>query len=215
MEAAFHTEVSFPKGIDITRPIGTIGQEMEKRACAKADDKTTDNETWSYLFIHNSKVSAFIERLESDGIRHFVHKSMKYQRRKHTRGIQTIERPTISGLIFLQGTVQSLQQYLDTEFPGHHLVNNCSTHRPAVIPDTVMRPFMRVLTISPERVRFLLHPFKYYAGGNTKLRLTSGFLAGLEGYVIRIDRDRRLVMDVGGMGVAISGVHCETFEVVE
>ena len=74
---------------------------------------------------------------------------------------------------------------------------------------------MRVLETSPERVRFLLRPFKYYAGGNVKLRITSGFFAGLEGYVIRIDRDRRLVMNVGGMSVAISGVHCETFEVVE
>lgn len=40
-------------------------------------------------------------------------------------------------------------------------------------------------------------------------------MAGLEGYIIRIDRDRRLVMDIGGMSVAISGVHAEHFEEVE
>lgn len=78
-----------------------------------------------------------------------------------------------------------------------------------------MQPFMRMLEVSPERIRFLLRPFKYYAGGNVKVRLLTGFLAGVEGYVIRIDRDRRLVMDVGGMSVAISGIHCEKFEVVE
>ena len=42
----------------------------------------------------------------------------------------------------------------------------------------------------------------------------TGEYAGLEGYVIRIARDRRLVIDVGGMAVAISGVHAERFEEV-
>lgn len=42
----------------------------------------------------------------------------------------------------------------------------------------------------------------------------TGDYAGLEGYVIRIARDRRLVMDVGGMAVAISNVHAERFEEV-
>ena len=78
-----------------------------------------------------------------------------------------------------------------------------------------MRPFMRVNETEPERIRFLLKPFHYYARNRILLRITSGELSGLEGYVIRIDRDRRLVMDVGGMSVAISGVHVEHFEEVE
>ena len=218
MERTFQTEVRIPKGIDISEP-GKSGPVVEK--CGLLDigmDKAAlsdDYSSWCYLFIHHAKVSAFAERLERDGMRHFVHKTIVYQRKKHVRRIQSVEKPTISGLIFLQGTPKKLQRYLAAEFPTHHLVNNCSTHLPAVIPDSVMQPFMRVLDTSPERVRFLLHPFKYYAGGNVKLRITSGFLAGLEGYVIRIDRDRRLVMDVGGMSVAIAGVHCEKFEVVE
>ena len=115
----------------------------------------------------------------------------------------------------MQGTTDHLQHYLDKAFPTLHLVNNCSTHRPAVIPDTQMQPFMRLMKASPERIRLLLHPLTHYADGNTKVRITSGFLSGLEGYIIRIDRDRRLVMDCSGITVAISGIHCEKFEVVE
>ena len=55
----------------------------------------------------------------------------------------------------------------------------------------------------------------YYARNRILLRITTGEMAGLEGYIIRIDRDRRLVMDIGGMSVAISGVHAEHFEEVE
>lgn len=212
MENIFHTEVRIPKGICISEPENP-GPAIEKRACANASD--TFEALWCYLFIHNSKVETFTGKLTRDKVRCFIHKSVIYQRKKQARGVRSIEKPTVSGLVFLQGTPAELQSYLDMNFPACHLVNNCSTHRPAVIPDAVMQPFMRVLEISPERIRFLLHPFRHYAGGNIKLRLTSGFLAGLEGYVVRIDRDRRLVMDVGGMSVAISGIHCEKFEVVE
>ena len=78
-----------------------------------------------------------------------------------------------------------------------------------------MQPFMRIVETSPERIRFLLHPYHYYARNRILLRITTGEMAGLEGYIIRIDRDRRLVMDIGGMSVAISGVHAEHFEEVE
>lgn len=213
-EVIFQTQVRIPKGINISEPDNS-GPVVEKCACANMPDVEPLQTRWCYLFIHHSKVGAFTEKLARDNMRHFVHKTVIYQRSKHSRAIQTIEKPTVSGLVFLQGAPKELQNYLDANFPGHYLVNNCSTHLPAVISDSVMRPFMRVMETSPERIRFLLHPFRYYAGGNIKLRLTSGSFAGLEGYVIRIDRDRRLVMDVGGMSVSVSGVHCETFEVVE
>ena len=73
---------------------------------------------------------------------------------------------------------------------------------------------MRIVETEPERLRFLLRPFVYYSKNRTLLRIMTGDYAGLEGYVIRIARDRRLVMDVGGMAVAISNVHAERFEEV-
>ena len=197
-----------------TIPSPAIEEHPEANKAGEGRASRTSS-SWSYLFIHNSKVPAFTARLSKDKIRHFIHKTVVYQRSKQSRGIQTLEKPTVNGLVFLQGSPRVLQTYLNENFENRHLVNNCSTHLPAIIPDSVMQPFMRVMETSPERIRFLLRPFHYYAGGNVKLRITSGFLAGLEGYVIRIDRDRRLVMDVGGMSVAISGVHCESFEVVE
>jgi hypothetical protein len=37
----------------------------------------------------------------------------------------------------------------------------------------------------------------------------------MEGYIVRINRNRHLVMNVGGYAIAINGVHNEMFEVVE
>ncbi|MCM1109226.1 MAG: hypothetical protein NC388_09300 [Clostridium sp.] len=218
MNETLTTGLRIPKGINIAESTKTVGPEIKKCAFANAVglvEHTDPQSTWSYLFVHNRRVDIFARQLEAIGQPYFVHRTVVYRRRKESRGIQAIDKPTVSGLIFLQGSPRALQSMLNVHFSPYHLVNNCSTGRPAVIPDAQMQPFMRLIETDPGRIRFLLHPFKYYADGNTKLRITSGFLAGLEGYVIRIDRDRRLVMDVGGMGVAISGIHCETFEVVE
>ena len=218
MEKFHQSEVRVHDGISVTEPTSTLGSGIEDFVITEQQDlqeNTDDSTPWSYLFVHNRKVDLFTKQLDKDRITYFIHKNVIFQRRKDSRGIQTIEKPSVSGLIFLRGFSDDLQNYLSAEFPSYHLVNDCSTHHPAVISHSRMVPFMRLMAASPDRIRFLLHPLNYYAGGNTKIRITSGFLSGIEGYIVRIDRDRRLIMDVGGMTVAVSGVHLERFEVVE
>ena len=82
----------------------------------------------------------------------------------------------------------------------------------AVIPDEIMQPFMRMSQINPTRIRFMPHPFEYYADGHTLVKITSGILAGMEGYRIRISRDKCLVTSIGGMTVAINGIYKDSFE---
>lgn len=130
-------------------------------------------------------------------------------------GKPTEGRPTISGLIFIQGKTKVIKKYLWKRFPQYHLVNDCSTRKAAVIPDSVMQPFMRIANTDPSRIRFLVNPLTHYAEGNTLVEIMTGPLAGLQGYIIRIDRDRKLVIGVGDMTVAIGGVHKENFEKVE
>ena len=170
--------------------------------------------SWSYLFVHNQKVKSIEATLKKDGQPYFIHKRIKYVARQGQKGMREMTVPSVSGLIFLQGTPKELQNYLNEKVPGYRLCHNCSTGKVAVIPHAQMEPFMRVAEIAPERIRFLLHPFVYYSRNHTLLRIVSGEFAGLEGYVVRIARDRRLVMDVCGMTIAIAGVHAERFEEV-
>lgn len=199
---------AIPKGIQVTGPDTMTGSEVSLY-------RHSDGTTWSYLFAHHCKVKSMEEQLVKDGKTYFVHKTIRYFKKKDKQKVQSKSIPTVSGLVFFQGFPEDIQSYLDDRFPLFHLCKNCSTGRVARIPDSQMRPFMRVNEIEPERIRFLLKPFHYYARNRILLRITSGDLAGLEGYIIRIDRDRRLVMDVGGISVAVSGVHAEHFEEVQ
>lgn len=220
----------FPEGTHVSEPDEMTGSAIKK--CSQVNKETeTEKESisvvipnnddkdnctsWSYLFVHNQKVKSIEEQLKKDGITNFVHKTIKYVPRHRNRGgMREVETPSVSGLIFLQGNPEILQDYLDKNIKPYKLCKNCSTGKVATIPCNQMEPFMRVAETEPERLRFLLRPFIYYSKNRTLLRIVTGEYAGLEGYVIRIARDRKLVMDVGGMAVALSGVHAERFEEV-
>lgn len=185
---------------------------------------------WSYLFIRKRDAEYFSLKAETEGgFRTFIHRTIitdasgKSEKGKPNGSAQDREasngttegRPTISGLIFIQGKTKVIRKYLWERFPQYHLVNDCSTRKAAVIPDSVMQPFMRIAGTDPSRIRFLVNPLTHYAEGNTLVEIMTGPLAGLQGYIIRIDRDRKLVIGVGDMTVAIGGVHKENFEKVE
>lgn len=223
--------------------LGDLSHEADMKNFGETDMETpasTDMEPtrdrsqapvpWSYLFIRKRDAEYFSLKAETEGgFRTFIHRTIvadasgKSEKGKPDGSAQDREasngttegRPTISGLIFIQGKTKVIKKYLWERFPQYHLVNDCSTRKAAVIPDSVMQPFMRIAGTDPSRIRFLVNPLTHYAEGNTLVEIMTGPLAGLQGYIIRIDRDRKLVIGVGDMTVAIGGVHKENFEKVE
>lgn len=223
--------------------LGDLSHEADMKNFGETDMETpasTDMEStrdrsqapvpWSYLFIRKRDAEYFSLKAETEGgFRTFIHRTIvtdasgkptkckpngSAQDREASNGT-TEGRPTISGLLFIQGKTKVIRKYLWERFPQYHLVNDCSTRKAAVIPDSVMQPFMRIANTDPSRIRFLVNPLTHYAEGNTLVEIMTGPLAGLQGYIIRIDRDRKLVIGVGDMTVAIGGVHKENFEKVE
>ena len=202
-------------GEDLDRSKG-IDPNLEEGRGAKAGGEAGAGTPWCYMFIHNKDAAKFSEYAASEaGFKTFVHRTLNYKKPTEKYGDVEGGRPTISGLLFIQGNEKKIKNYLRAYFPQYHVVNDCSTRRTAVIPDMVMQAFMKVSSADPTKIRFMLNPLNHYAKGNTLVRVMTGPMAGLEGYIIRIDRDRRLVMGVGDMTVAIGGVHKEHFEAVE
>ena len=200
-----------------------LNEEENKNNLDKETD-STKKETglpWGYIFIQHMSAASFEKNLETRKIegnfkpKCFVHRTVKYKKNPNGKGIVKEEKPTVSGLVFLQGETEQLKSFLIQNYPQYFLVNNCSTGKPATIPDSTMRPFMQIMEKEPERVTFLRDPFMKFAKDHVKLRVLTGIMAGQVGYVVRILKNRQLVMDFGGYAVAINNVHNEDFEIAE
>lgn len=195
-------------------PQNNLGKETDPT-------KKESEPPWGYIFIQHMSAASFEKNLETRKIKGnfkpkcFVHRTVKYKKNPNGKGIVKEKKPTVSGLVFLQGETGQLKLFLMQNYPRYFLVNNCSTGKPAVIPDSTMRPFMQIMESEPERVTFLRDPFVKFAKDHVKLRVLTGIMAGQVGYVVRILKNRQLVMDFGGYAVAINNVHNEDFEIAE
>jgi len=217
-----------PKGIHVIGAERLSDPSVEgisrRKRIKKEEDPSTDPTSWSYLFILHMAAKGLEKRLEEFNADkkntkqpYFIHKTFRYtyKDKERQQGVKKTLEQSVSGLVFLQGTVDELQEFLKKHFPQYHLVNDRSLGRPASIKDSVMQPFMNVMKTHPEQVTFLRDAFEKFAKDHVKLRVLTGPFKDYEGYIVRIDRDRQLVFDFGGIAVAIRGVHKEDFEVVE
>lgn len=168
---------------------------------------------WFYLFTYRSKMEQ-VDRKLRERFQTFIHKTVTYNRQD--KRIVKEERPTISGLIFVRGRCcDEIQTFLDNHFPGAHLIKDYYTRRIVAIPHNQMLPFMKISEVGMDKIRFMPNNLGYYSSGHTRIIVTSGVLVGLEGYIIRIAREKRLVTSIGNMTVAISGINKESFENAE
>lgn len=217
-----------PKGIHVIgadKPSAPKVEEVPSPGTRKKEDPSTQPTSWSYLFLQHMAAKAFQKWLEAYNAAEggmsrqpfFIHQSFRYsyKDKENQKGVKRELEPSVSGLVFLQGTVRGIQSFLADNFPQYHLVKDRCQNRPASIPDAIMQPFMNVMRAHPDQVTFLRDSFEKFAQDHIKLRVLTGPFKGYEGYIVRIDRDRQLVFDFGGLAVAIRGVHKEDFEVAE
>ena len=218
-----------PKGIHVIGAEKLSDPSVEgisrRKRIKKKEDPSTEPTSWSYLFILHMAAKGLEKWLEDFNADeknktkqpYFIHKTFRYSYKDEERqqGVKKTLEQSVSGLVFLQGTVNDLQEFLADHFPQYHLVKDRCQDRPASIKDSIMQPFMNVMKTHPEQVTFLRDPFEKFAKDHVKLRVLTGPFKDYEGYIVRIDRDRQLVFDFGGYAVAIRGVHKEDFEVVE
>lgn len=187
---------------------GNVSPNMKSDAEVKICSDESEN-SWSYIMAHHTKVNNIISKLEQH-FTVFIHTSTVFFKEKGK--VKSLEKPTISGLVFIQGKTDNIQKFLSENFINIYLVKDRISGKPAVISNKNMSAFMQLSGMEPDRIRFMPKPFYYYSDGHVRIKITSGVLSGMEGYIVRISRNRYFVTSIGGLTIAISGVHKETFE---
>lgn len=169
----------------------------------------SDDLSWYYIFLHHTRLEKVKKLLDTRFIT-FVHKTVSYSKKEGH--VKSIEKPTIPGLLFVQGDKHEIQLYLSKNLPGLYLAKDRSSGDTAVISNNEMQSFVRLSAVDEGGIRVLEKPFEYYSEGNRKVRVVSGILKGTEGYIVRISREKCLVTALGNITVAISGIIKESIE---
>lgn len=140
--------------------------------------------------------------LEEDGIECFV--PMKKEKQLHANG-EAEEKyiPAIHNLIFVHTTRRKMDAWKRIHEDGTPLryIMDSATRHPVVVRDKEMHDFIRVTTEAADSILYLDHPETALRAGQ-HVEIIVGPFSGVRGHIVRIRRDRRVVVAVSGLMAA-------------
>lgn len=140
------------------------------------------------------------EKLSMMGIANYVPTRMKDVRRPSDGKLVRKRVSAISNLLFIYGfrsEIQDLKEQMEATIPMRYMMDK-STGYPMVVPDRDMADFIRVTADDSKDVIWLDNPEAAYAGGQ-RVEIVYGPFSGIRGYVLRVNRDRKVVVTINGL----------------
>lgn len=134
---------------------------------------------------------------------------MKYKIIVRGEQRKRILEPAIHNIVFVNSTRALLDDYIiqKGEFYSVQYMRDLVTNDPIIIPQQQMTNFMLVAGTYFDDLIYLNDSFEKFAY-HEKVQVTGGILEGMEGHVVRIRKDRKVVVSIYGVvAVAVSGIH--------
>lgn len=153
------------------------------------------------------------ENLEKAGISYFVPIYSAEKLNEGEQELTVVQETAISNLVFVH-TDRSIWKVVAEVDGLRNPMIDCMTQQPAVVLDHEMERFRRLVNLKTHRIQILKDNYSQFRR-NQRVRIRAGIFEGLEGRVVRILRDRKLVISLGTMAVAISGMDRSLFEPVD
>ncbi len=139
---------------------------------------------------------------------HRTYYAMKTEERVKNEKLDYEDVPLIPALFFIQCTVSWLLDFKQKHYSQLYIYTDVPGGKPAPIRDEEMKMFIMVTSAHNEQyqVEYLGEPKPKYVQGD-RVRVTEGIYKGAEGVVVRIKKDRKLVVSISGVAVvAISHI---------
>lgn len=166
---------------------------------------------WHIVYKGKARRDTLAQNLERSGVEHFVpQQNVEYL---DDDQMKVKREDVMHNLIFVKtdADIRSLSDAIDG-LRGPFI--DRATGRPAVVSDAEMRRFRDFLEMKNLQLQVLADPFQRFKVCQ-KVRVKAGDFEGTEGYVFRIRGDRKLVISLGTMAVAISGIHHSLLEPID
>lgn len=165
------------------------------------------SEQWYVLRISYSRELKLKEILDVRGIENFV--PMRYVQVVKDGQRKRVRVPAVHNLVFVHATYGRICSL--REEPGmrlsFHFFHDRTTRKPLVIPDSQMRNFLLVAGAEEESLLYLSPEEVPFERGR-QVRVLGGPFAGAVGTMVRLRKDRRVVVQVQGvMAVATTFIH--------
>lgn len=166
---------------------------------------------WYIVYKGKPTKGSLRENLERAGVTYFI----PTQNVEHLDGdrMEEKEEAVLNNLIFVQ-TYEDIR-VLTKEVDGlKSPYLNHATGMPATVTDAELYRFKRVLEARSLHAHFLPDVFQRFESC-PKVRVKAGEFMGMEGRVFRIRHDRKLVIQLENMAIAVSGIHHSLLEIVD
>lgn len=153
------------------------------------------------------KLQEYLNRLE---VKSFIPMYYKYIVRKNQRFRELV--PAVHNLIFIYSSrscIDSLKQKVDSVTPMRYMMDR-ATNSVIVIPEQEMNNFIAVAGTLDEQLIYLKDVNAAIQKGD-RVRIIGGAFAGVEGEVLRIRRNRRVVVTIKGVVAVAAALIDSTF----
>ncbi|MFT4224749.1 UpxY family transcription antiterminator [Dysgonomonas sp.] len=125
--------------------------------------------------------------------------------------------PAIHNLIFIRtkrSILDALKFELESRIPIRYIIDK-ARRIPIIVPDEQMKHFIVISGSQDEQTLYLTHVGQGLKNG-TLVRVTDGILKGVEGTIVRIKRDRRIMVSIDGVIAVVSAhIHPSLLEKID
>lgn len=154
---------------------------------------------WYAIRVTYSRERKLKEYLDEQCIENFL--PMQYVLVKKNRRMVRNLVPVIHNLIFIKSIrsqLDALKQEIEGTIPMRYMMDK-STHRPIIIPEAQMRSFIAVAGNVDEQLLYLDDHIDSVLEKGCRVLVKGGVFSGVEGVVLRIKRDHRVVVSIRGI----------------
>ena len=163
--------------------------------------KLTANEMkWFVVRVPFCRELKLQKALDEANVISFIPTKTVYKEKDGSRTSETI--PVIHNLIFIYTTRNNLKCYKEQfqdSIPFRYIIDK-SKNAPLIVPDKQMDSFMRVCRSNCDDLIFLDDNINKHCVPGQLVRVLDGPFKDVEGYVVRIRKDRRVVVNIKGIG---------------
>lgn len=199
--------------LDTQRPMTAPAQPG---GCPPVVPTSEDTETkhWFVMRSSYSREMKAKDLLDKDGFECYV--PTRQERIERNGKIEQRTVAVVHNLLFVHSTREALDPWkrIHEEEAALRYTIDKSTGKPMIVDNKSMQDFMRVIAQADDSLLFLDNPDIILTKGQ-KVEIILGPLKGVQGYILRIRRDRRVVVSLHGIvSVALAAMPMSHFKAI-